>query len=66
MNASTKIILKILIWSAAIAVIFGVISWLTKDNKFSWSTIAGVSAAVAGVTFIAFLIALIISAGKGK
>jgi hypothetical protein len=65
MNASTKIILKILIWSAAIAATFGIIVWITNDNKFS-GVIAGISAAVAGVTFIAFLIALIVSAGKGK
>ncbi|MCX6315962.1 MAG: hypothetical protein NTW29_01625 [Bacteroidetes bacterium] len=65
MTPSTKILLKILIGSAALAAVFGVIVWLTNDHDFS-GVIAGIAAAIAGVTFIAFLIALIVSAGKGK
>lgn len=63
MNDSTRIILQILIGSTFIAAICGIIVWSTGVNEVC-EIVGGVSAVIASITFIAFLIALVVRAGK--
>jgi hypothetical protein len=67
MTNSTKIIMKIMLGSAGLAGVFGLIFWLTGGGGGSIpGSIAGFFAVIATVTFIAFLISLIVSSSKGQ
>ena len=67
MNYSTKIIMKIMLASAGFAGIFGLIFWLRGGGGESIpGDIAAFFAVIAAVTFIAFLISLIVSSAKGQ
>jgi hypothetical protein len=67
MNNSTKIIMKIMLGSAGLAGVFGIIFWLAGAGGDSLpGGIAAFFAVIAGITFIAFLTSLIVSSSKGQ
>lgn len=70
MNYSTRLILKIMIYSIGGVALFGLIYLITGQKNGGVSQGAGNIAAfcgiIAAITFISFLISLIVSSSKGN
>ena len=68
MNYSTRLIMKIMLYALGGIAVFGLIYLITGQKRTGISFVAGNATvffgAIAAITFIAFLISLIVSSGK--